>query len=250
MRPTTVLVLLTLGSFSATAGDPPQAPAVSQFAPADDVASLVANYTALCEKHLADASQWEVNAPLVKKDGATLVVVALAAGLHDGDTPAKAAAPAIYRAAQKLAAAEDHAAAAAALAEVKAATATTNSGQEALDWNAKHASMGQLMKQVTFVYNRLKRAAKPDRLSRQQAECRQQATLLALIAQAVAADTHEVKDPAQHELWYQLCGDMRDSAAAASAEAAKGDAAAFAKALGKLDESCVKCHQAFRPDQL
>lgn len=229
-------------------GDPPPAPPVSKFAPSADLAALTDRYLALCEKHLADPAQWEVNAPLVKKDGATLVVVALAAGLDDADNARKASAAGIYRAAQELAKAGDHASASAALAAAKAAQAAADG--EALDWNAKHTSMGQLMKQVTFLYNRVKRGARPDRLARQQQEVQLDATALAAIAQAVTADTHEVKDPAQVDQWYELCADMRDRSADVRAEAARGDAAALGTALQRLDESCTKCHQVFRPDQL
>lgn len=242
-----VFALMLLVS-SRVSADPPAAPPVSRFAPAADVAALVDRYVGLCEKHLADPAQWEPNAPLIKKDGATLVVAALAAGLDDGGNKYTEAGPALYRAAQKLAQAGDHAAAAQALADVK--TALASQGGEPLDWNAKHASMGQLMKQVTFVYNRLKRAARPDRLARQKDECCLDATALAAIAQAVTADTHEVKDASKTDQWYEMCADMRDCAAEVRTAAAAGDPAQVGAALQKLDESCVKCHQVFRPDQL
>lgn len=243
-----VTLSLLLPAAASAAGDPPPAPPVSAFAPSDDLTALVERYAALCEKHLADPAQWEVNQPLVKKDGATLAVAALAAGLDETDTRHKSAAAGIYRAAQRLAQAGDHAAAAEALAEIKARQSSAEG--DPLDWNRKHASMGQLMKQVTFVYNRLKRGARPDRLARQKDECCLDATLLAVIAQAVTADTHEVKDPAQTAEWYALCAEMRDRAAEVRIEAAKGDAAATATALERLDLTCTKCHQVFRPDQL
>lgn len=242
-----VLGLLTVSE--ARGDDPPAPPAVSQFAPADDLVALTEHYVAQCEKALADPAQWEATQPLVKRDGATLVAVALALGLHDGPHPLKSSAAAVYAAAQKMASSGDHAAAAAALVDVHKALADVPPSAEPLDWNRKHASMGQLMKQVTFVYNRIKRGTRPDRLAKQQEEICRQATLLAVIAQTVNSDTHEVKNPDDTPKWFEMCGEMRDRSAELRAAAATGNAETTAAALERLDQSCTRCHEVFRPEQ-
>ena len=85
-----------------------------------------------------------------------MAVLALVLGLHDQDNKYKAAAPALLKASQKLAATKDFASAAAAVAAVKAATTDTSGSLAELKWE-KVASMPELMKQVPLVNTKLKR---------------------------------------------------------------------------------------------
>ena len=100
------------------------------------------------------------------------------------------------------------------------------------------------MKQVTFVNNRLRRNMR--RFDDRKDDNARDAALLAAIAQACNYDTHEVKDPAEIDKWYQLCGEMRDAAGDLNAQIHAGDKAAAETALANLGKSCEVCHQTFR----
>ena len=243
--------VLVLTAHSRCQADPPAAPAVSTFAPTDDLLSLVNQHIAQCEKALADPTDWDAQSRVVKRDANTLVVIAQALALHDEDHQLKAGGSGLYAATQQLAAALDHATAQQALSQVKAAaggeaTGANTTGAADVSWTAKSASLGPLMKQVTFQFNRLKRNTRGDRLAKQAAETTCGATLLAVIAQAVQADTHEVKDPADTDKWYQLTAAMRDASAQLRSTIATGDAAATAESLAALDKTCKSCHEVFR----
>ena len=69
-----------------------------------------------------------------------------------------------------------------------------------------------MMKQVTFLNNRLKRALQKNRFEQMSADTAQYTAQLAVIAQAVTVDTHEVKNPADIDKWFQYSAEMRDAA--------------------------------------
>jgi hypothetical protein len=149
-------------------------------------------------------------------------------------------------AAQALAKASDYASAQAGLAGVKGAIEGKSKHGPELAWNKKVASLGQLMKQVTSTDARLRRNLRRfDRLAADNAQC---AALLAVIAQAAIADTHEVKDSADLPKWYQWCGDMRDAAAGVNRAIKAKDPAAADVAAKRLMQACDDCHSVFQTE--
>ena len=227
----------------------PQAAAVSTFAPADDLVDQIGFFVGRVDEALAKKVEYdEAKQTRVKKDAHTLAVLALALGLHDKDHPRKSSAAALVKSSQALAKDfENFDLATAALANVKKAAAGEVQDPAPLKWE-KVASMGALMKQVTFVNGNLSRAVNGQRFARQSAAAAAQAATLAVIAQSTVFDTHEVKDPADLEKWYQLSNEWRDAAAEINSAAHAGDQAKAAAGYKRMHKSCDACHEVFRPE--
>lgn len=241
------IAICSLGTL--LAADPPAPPKLSTVAPAADLVAQSKLYVEGFAKGLASEQDYKDSADKIKRDANTLTVLALALGNHDTDNDLKSAAPGIMQAAQELAKTKDYAAAQSGFEKVR--LAMDGKGEQAADagapkW-ARVASMGQLMKQVTFVNNRLKRSMR--RFGNQNEEQARDAAVLAAIAQAVVYDTHEVKNPGDLDRWYQLCGQMRDAAGELNAKVSTADKAGAEAALLKLAQSCDDCHKVFRVEE-
>lgn len=246
--PLVVGLLTVLGAARPVSADePPAAPPVSAFAPAAD---LVAQFDALLadtQASLESADDYFAKETRVRRNAHTLTVLALALALHDSPHRLSTAAPALIAASQALAATKDHPTAVEACAALAAVAEQPGSNDgPAPEW-ARAASLSQLMKQVTFVHNLLRRNLRGERFASRADENAQHAALLAVIAQAALVDTHEVKDPAQVGEWYAFSGEMRDAAGALNAAIHAADAEAAADASKRLERSCTACHQVFRP---
>lgn len=227
--------------------EPPAAPAVSAFAPAEDLVSQVDLFLADFAAALADEATYADKKDTVSRDAHTLATLAVALGLHDTPNDLRTSAPALLAAAQALATAADYAAAQQALEGVKKAVHGEATEGPALSWTEKVASLGRLMKQVNNVNVRLRRGVRrldPNKTD----ENARYAALLAVIAQATTVDTHEVQDPAQVGEWFQYCGDMRDAAGEVNAAIRAADKSAVDAGMKKLTQSCEACHAAFRVD--
>lgn len=242
-------VLLVVGdvllSVGLVAGDPPAPAKLSTVAPAEDLIRQVEIYLDGFAAALADADKFDEEASKIRKEAHTLVVLALALGKHDADHRLKGSAPALFRAARDLAAAKDHAAATQALEALRAAAAGSGGEGPELEWEPV-APLGQVMKQVTLVNNRLRRGMR--RFEDKAEENARDAAVLAAIAQAVAYDTHEVKNADDVGQWYQFCGEMRDAAGQLGARIKAADKQGAEAALRKLTQSCDACHKVFRPE--
>ncbi len=246
---TVVWLVAPLGSL-VWADEPPAAPPVSKFAPADDLIAQVDNYVDQFATAVASADEFEKNNTKLRRDANTLVVIALGLALHDADHRLKSQAPAIVTAAQALAKAKDFDTAKSAVAAVQEAVRGTAPAGGPVKWE-RAASQGQLMKQVTFLANKLRRGAKPGpRFEAQADENARAAAVLAVIAQGVMADTHDVKDPSQTPQWYQYCGEFRDAAGALNGALHQRNAEAASAALTRMEQSCTTCHKVFRKEQL
>lgn len=244
------LLLVLVGGMSAAllAGDPPAPPSLAEVVPADDLIAQARAFATGMKAMLADETTYQDEAHKLTRDAHTLAAAALVLGLYDTDHDLKAAAPALVAAARKLAAAKDYAAAKAAFAEIEAALAGQDKGASSPTTKPeKVASMGQLMKQVTFVNNRLKRGLR--RLGDKTDEKARDTALLAAIAQAITYDTHEVKHDEQRDDWYRFCGEMRDAAGQLNAQIKAADKQGAERAAKRLGQSCEACHQVFRPEQ-
>lgn len=240
------LLLIVLSPTARADEAPPVPPPASTYAPAKQLVALVHEYIDNMQQSVADEKAYEVGELRLRKEANTLACLALTLGLHDTPNPLQASAPALYAAALEAAKVKDLAQAQAAVARVQSIVADGATDGPELSWK-KTGSLGQLMKQVTFVHARLKRGVRPGPRFESQADAAADyATILAVIGQAVLADTHEVKDPAEFGRWYQLCADMRDSAGQVSAALRARDADAANAAMQKLEQSCTDCHNAFR----
>lgn len=229
----------------------PEPPKASTYAPAEDLCAQVDFYVKRTEGTLADPNDFDDAAKTrLKKDANTLVALALTIGLHDEDSPIKPAAASLMKASQELAKATDYEAAKSAFDRVKKAAAgepSPGASNDDLKWE-KVASLGQLMKQVPTINSALKRGLTPARFESQKAQSAAAAATLAAIAQSVMADTHEVKNPADLDKWFECCGEMRSAAGDANAAIRKGDKAATTAAMARLAKSCESCHAVFRKE--
>ena len=251
---TTWLILLSLNVaavvtaniallWSELAAEEPASQGVSAYAPADDLIAQVDDYVAGFEKSLADETAFADGKESIAKDAHTLAVLGLALALHDTDHPGKQGAPALIEAAQALAQsaeAGDYPAAAKALATVKQSRAGESTAL-ARTWNDKVAPLESLMKQVTFVNNRLRRGVKrPDK----KAQNARDAAVLAVIAQAAAADVPD-RPGADGEMWRQFSVEMRDAAGEVNGALRADDKGRVEAAMARLSQSCDSCHAVF-----
>jgi len=217
--------------------------------PAADLNRQVDLYVQGFATALSDSGKYEEESRRVMKDAHTLAAIALVLAKHEADHPRKQSAPALLAAAQKLGAATDYASAKSALAAVQ--VAAKSNGRKPAENGPKWetvAPQGQLMKQVTFVNNRLRRSMR--RFDEKADELALDAAVLSVIAQAVAHDTSAVKDPAETGKWYELSDLMRDSAGDLNAQVHKKNRAGAEAALATLTKSCEQCHAVFRKQLL
>lgn len=229
---------------------PPAPPPVSKYAPAVDLIALAKGYAESFPASVSDAQKYSKDQPKVQKDAHTLAVVALALALSDEDHALKKVSPALMGAAQALAAAKEAGAAKTAADSITALIAETGEAgdvQAPAEWQ-KVARMGPLMKQVTFVHNRLKRGLQKNRFEQTAADTAQYAAVLAIIGQACNVDTHEVKDPADIDKWYQYCAEMRDAAGEVNGAIHAKNFDGATAGLEKLEKSCQGCHEVFRAE--
>ncbi len=239
-----------VGPPALAAEPPPTPPKVSTFAPADDLASQVDQYIKDLEKVVATEDEYkdsisETNSK-VANDANTLVVIALALGLHDQDSKYKAQAGALIEAAQDLAATKDYASAKKGVAAVKDAAAGKGAGGGALKWQ-KAASLPELMKEVPLINTKLTRLVKGANFQKKAKDTAGYSAAIAAIAQGSMADISEAKNADQVKQWYGFSAAMRDSAGSVNAAIHKADEPAAAAAMKKLAQSCDDCHAVFHP---
>jgi hypothetical protein len=227
-----------------TDGEPPAAPKVSTFAPAEDLASQAADYIDAIEKAVASEDDYTDAKEELARNSNTLIVIALALGLHDQQSPYKATAPAVVKAAQAVAAATDYAAAQKAVADLKTAVDGKGAAGDELKWT-KVASLEQLMKQVPLVNTKLKRNVRGPRLRAKAKETAGYSAVIAAIAQGSLANTQEAKTPEQVAQWYAFSSELRETAGAVNAAIHGGDEAATDAAMTRLAKSCDDCHAVF-----
>jgi hypothetical protein len=241
-----MLVALAVFARSAAAADPPEAPKLSTFAPAGDLVRQADFYLGSLKASLASESQYQEDQGKVSKDANTLILIALALGLDEGENKYKAAAPGLMKAAQEAAKASTYSAAKAALADARKAIASPPVGGETLSWEKAPATLGELMKQVPLINARLKRNLK--RFESKAKESAGDTATLAVIAQGSMANVSQTKKPSEAAKWFAFCAEMRDAAAAANKAIHAGDEKATGKAMKALAESCDNCHAVFKSE--
>jgi hypothetical protein len=246
------------GQPQAGAPEPPPAPAVSTFAPAKDLEAQVQAYLEDLDEAVETEETYQDEVDNIAQDANTLILVSLALGLHDSDSQYKAAAPAMIKAAQQLAAAKDYASTKAGIAAVKEATASTGSDPAELKWG-KVASLKELMVAVGPINTRMKRYVRKDRPERMKDAADDLAgysAVLAVIAQGSMVYADETIKPAEAEKWYGFFVHMRDASAevnrAVRAFEKDSTPAAFDvadAAMQDLAQSCDDCHEVFNPPE-
>jgi len=229
----------------------PTPPKVSEFAPVEDVLGQVDYYLNRLEAALANEAEYSQGKKnRVNKDSNTLVVLLLAIGLHDQDSKLRAAAPTLLPLAQKLAAlADDYSQAKQAFDELQATSEQGATGGQPLKWE-KVAKLGQLMKQVPTINNRLKRSLRKSKFEKDAAKSAGYAAALAAIAQAAMADTHEVKNPDDTQKWYDFCTTMRDAAGQINSAVRAQDFDTATAAMERMQTNCDDCHAVFREEEM
>jgi len=236
------------------------APPVSTFAPAADVAAQWASYVESLEEAVESEEEYNDSVERIAKDANTLILLALALGIHDTDNPDnpyKAAAPAMVKAAQQLAVAADYAAAKAGVEAVKASASATDGDPSALQWD-KLASLPELMKAVPLIHNRIKRYMRSeDRLKKAAGQLAGEAAVIAVIAQGSIANAEDTDLPDEADKWHAYCVQMRDAAADVNAKLRAFDQAGGADAFEAVDaamkdlaQSCDDCHAVFHEEEL
>ena len=239
--------LFVVLSGTATA-NPPKAPAVSTFAPADDLADQVERYMKNLQAAVKSKDEYEDSKKKIAKNSNTLIVMALALGLSDQDNDHKASAAGIVKAAQQLAAAKDYDAAKAGVDAVKAAIAAKAGGADKLKWE-KAASLHELMEAVPTLNTKLKGALRKEKRFKKKAKkAAGYAAVIAVIAQGSMANAADTDKPGETEKWYKYCAEMRDAAAEVNAACIKKDHVAAKKSLKKLGETCNTCHDVFHEE--
>lgn len=225
-----------------TAGTSAGDTAATAYAPVAVTAEQLAAYVDGMEKYVADAAEFADNQPRILRDAHTIIALALVLGLHDQPNEYKSAAPAIIKAAQATAVSANVAAAKANIAALKAAMKSTEGGL--MNWDAKVASMKQLMVQVPLLDGRIKTGMR--RLSAKTKDgLAGQATTIAVLCQASIPYVADTEAPAEEDKWVEACIAGRDAAASLATALAAGDKTASQAAYDAMAKTCDKCHETF-----
>jgi hypothetical protein len=228
-----------------SAADIPAADIPAADIPAADIVAGVDYYIKRVGNSLSDESEYEDKQDRISKDANTLAVLALALGLHDGDSKYKAAAPAMIKAARELAATKDHAAAKKAAAALNAAAKGKNPLAAKLKWK-KVSSFKEVKAQLSTVESSLKRYAKRKKKTD---ECAKFSAVIAVFGQAIICHGDETEKPDELEQWTKYCVEMRDAAAAVNSAVHAKDEKATKAAMANLAQSCETCHEVFKTDE-
>lgn len=246
---TSTLMLTTALVLPVPASADSGAPVVSQFAPVGDVEALIRGLTADSAARTKDEAAYKSGRQQLARDANTLIVLAVALGLHDAPCDLKTRAGAILAAAEKLSQAGSQGEAQAALSQLEGALQAESAAQAAQpsSWE-NSAAPDELMKQVAFLQGKIKRGARGARFASTAEENARWATALAIIAQSTAADTAGLEGAEKLAQWREFCGQMQSASVALHQGLAAKDASATAAALDRLEQSCTACHQVFHPD--
>jgi hypothetical protein len=242
-----VLVCLLSATAGLSADEPPAAPKVSTFAPAEDLAKQVDRYLKELDDCVAAEGDYKDNESKIAQDSNTLIVLALALGLHDQANKYQASAGAIMKAAQAVATTKDYASAKKAVADLQKAAESSDAAKAELKWE-KVAALPELMKQVPVVNTKLKMNLKPEKFKKKAKDAAGYSAVLAVIAQGTVADTSAAKGADQVKKWYEFSALARDHAGALNAAIHKGDAKAAEQELTKVAQNCDDCHAIFHPE--
>jgi hypothetical protein len=233
---------------SANAQGMPAAPKVSTFAPAEDLANQLKKYLVDLEEATKDEASYKDAGDNIAKQANTVIVIALALGLHDQENEHKARAGAMMQAAKNVAAAKDFASTQKAVLGLKDAAKGNGAAGGALKWETV-ASLPELMKQVPNINVKLKMNIKDAKFKSKAKDTQGYTAVLAVIAQAAMADTAGAKadTPAKVQQWYDWSVKARDYAGEMNAAIHAGKKDAADEAMKKMAQNCDDCHAVFNP---
>ena len=231
------------------------APSLSTYAPAEDLVPQVEEYLEDLEEAVETEEEYNDSVENLAKRSNTLILIALGLGLHDEENQYNAAAPALLKAAQQVAAAKDYESAKAAVAAVKEAAGATGGDPTGLKWG-KVASLPEIMKAVPLINTRMKRYIRSEsRLEKGADDVASYAAVLAVIAQGSLDSVDETDLPNEADQWKAFCVEMRDLCAAVNTAAREFNSEptpagfeATKGAMEALNKNCEDCHAVFKPD--
>jgi hypothetical protein len=218
----------------------------------DDVAGQLQIYIERLDESLAKADDYnEAKQSRVEKDAVTVAGLAGLLARHSGDHELKASAPGVQAAANEIAAKyREQAPAAAALLRIKQLQSGETKAEGTLDSAKTDAATdaAMLMKQIRFIDNRMKRAAR-DRSSseKSRSEVAGHAATIAALAEPLArAAKRHAKTPGDVKEWIDQSNAMAIAAAKLNAAANEDAASDLRDALRAVDATCARCHADFR----
>ncbi len=188
------------------------------------------------------------------RDANALAAVALTLGTSAKNSPAKAAAPALLKAAQAAANAKNLEEAQAAMKAVEAAR-TSEGSTDGLRWNQKVVALRPLMKNaVPALTTEMKRLGRNEKTFARRGNPKKvidAATVLTAIALACRENVDETLAPEEDELWREYCERLAAAAndyneKANASAAGKGDFAETLAAMKAVEATCnATCHEKF-----
>jgi hypothetical protein len=204
----------------------------------------------LLDEHLASNENYiQAKGKKIPDEAAVLTVLAQAIVESDEKAAWQSSAADVRDAAKALGAAKSYDEAKAALAAIKEAHGgKKGSAKPEYEWN-KLAKLGTLMNAVSARNNKFRRVTKKkDPTDAEAAEYAGDAAVSAVLALAIAEDTHEVKSKKQDDidLWKKFAKDFQTQMSAASAAYTKKDVTGAADAWKKSSTICNDCHGKFK----
>lgn len=240
-----VIVVTWAGVSTLLGAEPAAAPTRGAVVPVEDLKQQTAFFFERLDESLADASKYGLaKHARVKKDAATIAL--LVAGRSEaGEIPTIQANEASRIAMALVSRANKFPEAARQLAALRKTLDATDpmpaAAEEKLEWPT--VDMGQLMKQMEFVDNRLKQTVND---AADFAQARDSAAGYAATLWAMAADMEAVPAKVDPEKWRKMSTAMRVEAAETNAKAHAGDFSATREAFRKLAATCNACHADYR----
>jgi hypothetical protein len=222
-----------------------EAPKISTYAPAADLASQADWYIKDLESAVADETEYKDSVDKIAKESNTLIVIGLALGMHDQESKYKASAGAVVKAAKAVAETKDFESAKKAIAALKDSVNGKTEGT--LKWE-KIALLPELMKQVPVINTKLKMNLKGPKFKKKAADTAGHTAVLAVISEGAMADHTATKNDAEVKQWIAFSITARDLAGKVNAAIHKGDQAAAEANMAKLQQSCDDCHAVFHPE--
>ena len=216
---------------------------MSEVAPAADLLTEAKAAVASLETALASNDSYlKGKKKAIPKDAGLVAILAQSLAEYEGaDVPVAAAD--LRDAAVSLAKSDSYDSAKAAFAKVKAAMGTkTSTAKSEHDWHGL-IDLDSVMVEVNVrngaLRKQMRKVTDAETASRD-------AAVLAILAIAIAADTHEVKNKADVPKWEGYSADLRIQSAKVAAAMKKNDVEGGKEAFLAAAKSCSSCHADFR----
>ena len=227
-------------------GEAPQK--VAEIATADDlIAEINAKVAVLGEYHAnAEAFGRVAESKDVNQAAGVVAVMAQAIVEHPDAAKSKFKPADVREAALAVRAAKSFDDSSKALAKLKEAVDGKSDGAAKADhpWN-KLTGQGRMMKEIEVRSGALRRALRRSPISKPD-ETARDCSVLAVLALAMEADTHEVKDQTLLPLWKELSVSYRIEMINMSKAVRAKDSAKANAHFAAANEACSKCHDQIR----